>query len=74
METDMAKRAEVRWTVFKDYYRGDTNFTDSWVILYGTQAEAEAAKANLEAGQDKSWFDTAGDEEQAFLYVDQITL
>ena len=39
------------------------------------QKDAEAAKARLEAGQDKSWFDPSPDSyAQAFLYVEQITL
>lgn len=68
---------EVRWTVFKDYYQGDRNFTDTWVVLFGQKEEAEAAKERLEAGQDKSWFDPEGNEYagyDAFLYVDQITI
>lgn len=70
----MAK-AEQRWIVVKDYYRGDEPMTDQWPFLYGTQAEAEAAKVRLEAGQDQSWFDPSPDsDESAFLYVDQVSL
>lgn len=66
---------ETRWVVIKDYYRGDQNMTDTWVILYSTEAEAEAAKARLEAGQDKSWYDPSdANDERAFLHVDTITL
>ena len=70
----MARKAEVRWTVVKDYYLNGDNMTDMWVILYGTEAEAKEAKQRLEAGQDKSWYDPADLDAQAFLYVDQITL
>ena len=64
---------EPRWGVFKDYYtdNGDL-WTDSWVIVYGTEAEANDAMAKLEAGQDKSWFDPSDEDASAFLYVEQI--
>ena len=69
------RNSKTRFAIFKDYYCGDINFTDTWVVIYGTQAEAEAAKARLDAGQDKSWFDPSPDnDEQAFLYVDQIEI
>lgn len=69
----MNTASEVRWTVLKDYYANDINFTDTWIILYATEAEAEEAKTRLEAGQDTSWYDPEdGNDEQAFLYVDQI--
>ena len=64
-----------RWTIVKDYYKGDDNFTDTWCILYGTRQEAELVKARLEAGQDKSWFDPTGNDDagyEAVLYVDTI--
>ena len=68
-----ARKLEIRFAVFKDYFKNDLNFIDTYPVIYGTQAEAEATKMRLEAGQDKSWFDTAG-EEQPFLYVDQIAV
>lgn len=64
---------DVRWTVFKDYYKDGDHLTDTWCILYGTEAEANAAKTRLEAGQDKSWYDAEGDESPV-LYVDQVLL
>lgn len=69
--TDRSFNPEQHWAVFKDYYteHGD-NCIDTWVILYGTRAEAEEAKARLEGGQDKSWFDPASVTD--FLYVDRI--
>lgn len=73
----MRRPLETRWTIVKDYRKGDQDFTDTWVILYSTKEEAEAAMARLNAGQDKSWFDPAGNEYagyDAFLYVDQITI
>ncbi len=71
------REPEYRWVVVKDYYKNDQNFTDTWVILYGTQEEAEAAKTRLEAGQDKSFYDKDGNDYagyEAFLYVDQVRL
>jgi hypothetical protein len=73
------KQQEVRWVVYKDYRKDnfEGSLTDTWPILYGTEAEATAAKTRLESGQDKSWFDPAGNEYagyEAFLYVDQIEL
>lgn len=63
-----------RYTIVKDYVREDGELMqDTWCILYGTAPEAEAAMARLQAGQDTSWFDPAG-EDMAFLYVDQIEL
>ena len=61
------------YAVFKDYYteHGD-HCTDTWVIIYSTQAEAEAAMRKLEAGQDKSWFDPADEKAAAVLYVDRL--
>jgi hypothetical protein len=61
-----------RYIIIKDYYteNGD-NCTDTWCILYGTQAEAEEVKVRLENGQDKSFFDSTVDN-SAFLYVDVI--
>ncbi len=73
----MTKHREVRWTVVKDYYKDDQNYTDTWCILYGSREDAEAAKAQIETGYDKSWYDPAGNEYagfEAFLYVDQITI
>lgn len=74
----MARKPEIRWQVVKDYYRGETNFTDTWPFLYGTKQEAEDAKTCLEAGQDRTWFDPSGECEEAgesaFLYVDQIDI
>jgi hypothetical protein len=74
----MARQRETRWTVVKDYvHAAGDNLTDTWPILFGTQADADAAKARLESGQDKSWFDPAGNDfagYEAFLYVEQITL
>lgn len=72
------KPSKVRWTVVKDYvHAAGDNLTDTWCILYSTKEDAEAAKANLEAGQDKSWFDPAGNDYagyEAFLYVEQVSL
>ena len=71
------KAPEIRWTVVKDYYKDGNNFTDTWVILYGTEQAANEAKTRLEAGQDKSWFDPEGNDYagyEAFLYVDKIHL
>jgi hypothetical protein len=61
-----------RYIIVKDYYTeaGD-NCIDTWCVLYGTQAEAEAVKVRLENGQDKSFFDPSLDN-SAFLYVDVI--
>jgi hypothetical protein len=73
----MAKHRETRWVVMKDYYKDDTNFTDIFLILYGTKEEAEVQKAQLETGYDKSFFDPEGNEYagyEAFMYVDQISL
>ena len=62
-----------RWTVFKDYYTDNGDLcTDSWVIVYGTEAEANDAMAKLEAGQDRSWFDASDDDTAAVLYVEEI--
>ena len=64
---------EPRWGVFKDYYteNGD-RCTDTWVIIYPNEREANDAMAKLEAGQDKSWFDPSDEDASAFLYVEQI--
>lgn len=69
-----AARKEVRWTIFRDYISeaGD-NFQEPWAVLYGTEAEAKECMDRLNAGQDRSYFNPA-DEDQGFLYVDQITL
>lgn len=66
---------ERRWTVCKDYYTeiGD-RCTDTWVILYGSEVEANAAMASLKAGQDKSWFDPNDEEAAAVLYVEEALL
>jgi hypothetical protein len=63
----------MRWGIYKDYYteNGD-NCVDTWVVVYGTEADAEAAKERLERGDDKSWFNPLDDDAQAFLYVDRV--
>jgi hypothetical protein len=74
------KTAEIRWSVFKNYYRepeGGDMFTDGWCILYGTEAEAIEAMNKQLTGYDKSWFDPAGNDYagyDAVLYVDRVTL
>lgn len=67
--------SDLRYIICKDYYadNGD-NLSDHWCILYGSQAEAEKVKAQLEAGSDLSWYDPSDTAASAFLYVDVITL
>jgi hypothetical protein len=66
----------IQWTVFKDYRSASgSDMVDTWCILYGTKAEADAAKQRLETGYDKSWFDPDGNDYagyDAILYVDSF--
>lgn len=66
-------RLETRWSVEKDFYRDGQHFTCGYGILYGSEAEAEAKKSELEAGADQSFFGL-NDEDDAFLFVDQIEI
>jgi hypothetical protein len=69
-----ARKPEIRWTIYRDYYseRGD-NMIEPWVVLYGNEAEAKECMDRLNAGGDLSYFNPA-DEDQGFLYVDQLTI
>lgn len=71
------KQPETRWVVVKDYYKDDTNFTDTFPVLYGNEDDAKAKMAQLATGYDKSFFDPEGNEDagyEAFMYVDRISL
>jgi hypothetical protein len=71
-----ARKPEIRWIVIRDFYNchGD-NVTDSWCVLYGTEAEATECMARLNdpARADRS-FHNPDDEDSGFLYVDQICI
>ncbi|WP_439398591.1 hypothetical protein ACRQ5Q_14790 [Bradyrhizobium sp. PMVTL-01] len=69
----MSRQQERRWAVYKDYYtEAGEACVDTWVVIYGTEAEANEAKARLEAGQDPSWFDPGDEIAAPILYVDEI--
>lgn len=67
---------KLRYTVFRDFYNchGD-NVIEPWVILYGTEAEANECMARLNdpLRADRSYHNP-DDEDSGFLYVDQICI
>jgi hypothetical protein len=69
-----ARKTELRYVVAKDYYQDGDNLRDEFPVLFGTEAEAAAMKAMLEAGSDKSFFDASDEDEAAVLFIDTFEL
>ena len=72
-----ARKTEYAWAVIRDYYteNGD-NCTDTWVVIYSTEAEAKECmdRLNDPARADRSFHDPDDQDAQSFLYVDQIAI